>query len=31
VHYGLQAAANRFLWDPATLVDYQTLATSAEP
>jgi hypothetical protein len=31
VHYGLQAAANRFLWDPATLVDYQTLATPAEP
>ena len=31
VHYGRQAAANRFLWDPATLVDYQTLATPVEP
>jgi hypothetical protein len=31
VHYARQAADNRFLWDPATLVDYQTLTKPAEP
>jgi hypothetical protein len=31
VHYAMQADANRFLWDPATLVDYQTLTKPAEP
>ena len=31
VQYAPQAAASRFLWDPATLVDYQTLTKPAEP
>ena len=31
IQYAPQAAAGRFLWDPATLVDYQTLTKPAEP